>query len=147
MEEPRRTNGVSFDTDILQRDAKAKDREEIEEKRIEYHDYMEWKDQGIVHDLETQYQIFNPTIHLLLPIALLMADVLDVPIGRQEKRRKDLLIGWLNKNYVRIQPYLPRMVIIDERGDLRGPHASNWRNLEGIGSTDDGPHQILKDSS
>jgi hypothetical protein len=112
-----------------QREAKGKDKEEINQKRIEYREYMQWKGCGIVHDLEQQFQVTNPTLSLLLPIALSMSKLIDVPIGRQEKRHKDLLIGWLNKNYAAIQKYIPRMVIRDEKGNINGPNADTWKRF------------------
>jgi hypothetical protein len=116
-------------SDDRQREAKAKDKEEIDQKRVEYREYIEWKDRGIVHDLEQHFQVANPTLSLLLPIALSMSSLIKIPIGRQEKRRKELLIGWLNKNYAAIQKYIPRMVIRDERGDVKGPNVDAWKKF------------------
>jgi hypothetical protein len=116
-------------SDERQRDAKAKDKEEINQKRVEYREYIEWKDRGIVHDLEQHFQVANPTLSLLLPIALSMSSLIRIPIGRQEKRRKELLIGWLNKNYAAIQKYIPRMVIRDEKGDVKGPNVDTWNRF------------------
>jgi hypothetical protein len=113
--------------DERQREAKLKDKDEIEQKRQEYQDFMDWKDRGILFDLEKRFQIVNPTLSLLLPIALNMSTLIDVQLGRQEKRRRDLLIGWLNKNYGQIQKYIPRMVIKNERGEIKGPNVDMWK--------------------
>jgi hypothetical protein len=106
---------------------KAKDKEEIEQKWRDYQGYMDWKEQGILHDLQKIYNILNPTIQLLLPIALNMSALINVPIGRQEKRRRNFLIGWLNKNYDEISKYIPRMVIRDEKGEMKGPNIVTWQ--------------------
>jgi hypothetical protein len=142
-----RTAVVLSESPLQARDARSKDKEEIEEKRNEYRDYMQWKGRGIIYDLEQVHQVFHPTIHLLLPIALVMADALKVQIGRQEKRRKDLLIGWFNKHYESIHSYIPRLVIIDEKGDLKGPHQQYWRRFENAHPTEELVDCILKSFS
>jgi hypothetical protein len=67
--------------DERQREAKLKDKDEIGQKRQEYQDFMDWKDRGILFDLEERFQIVNPTLSLLLPIALNMATLINVPLG------------------------------------------------------------------
>jgi hypothetical protein len=118
---------MSRPADERQREAKLKDKDEIGQKRQEYQDFMDWKDRGILFDLEEGFEIVNPTLSLLLPIALNMSTLINVPLGRQEKRRRDLLIGWLNKNYEQIQKYIPRMVIKNERGEMKGPNVDMWK--------------------
>jgi hypothetical protein len=108
-----------------QREAKDKDKDEIEQKRQEYSEFMSWRDRGIIFELEGRCQVANPTLSLLLSIALSMSSLIGVPIGRQEKRRRDLLVGWLNMHYDEIKKYIPRMVI-DDKGELKGPGVAEW---------------------
>jgi hypothetical protein len=68
-------------TDELQREANLKDKDEIDKKRQEYQDFMDWKDRGILFDLKDRFQIVNPTLSLLLPIALNMSTFINVPLG------------------------------------------------------------------
>jgi hypothetical protein len=109
-----------------QRHATAKDQEEIMQKRLEYQDFTDLRDRGIVHDLEVHFSIANPTLPLLLTIAKTMSSLTGIQIGRQEKRRRDLLIGWFNKNYNTIKTYIPQMVIKDESGEMKGPSLEKW---------------------
>jgi hypothetical protein len=108
------------------RDATVKDQEEITQKRLEYRDFTELRDCGIVHDLEVRYRIANPTLTLLLTIAKAMSSLTGIEIGRQEKRRRDLLIGWFNKHYDAIKTHVPHMVIKDEDGQMKGPAVEQW---------------------
>jgi hypothetical protein len=109
--------------------AKEKDKEEIEEKRREYHDFYDWKDKGILKDLETRFQVVNPSLQLLLPIASNIAHTTKIPLGRQEKRRKEFLIGWFNKHYDVIQMLIPRLIIKDDKGKLYGPWLEQWEQF------------------
>jgi hypothetical protein len=56
-------------------------------------------DQGILHDLKVKHDIEDPSNKLLLSIAMTVAEEHHIALGRQEKRRKELLLGWLNEHF------------------------------------------------
>jgi hypothetical protein len=111
----------------LQRDAVAKDKREVIQKRWEYDGFMDWRDRGIVYDLAQMHNVTNPALSLLLPIATAMSARIGVALGRQEKRRRDLLIGWINKHYDQICGYIPRLVFRDETGGMIGACVDEWK--------------------
>jgi hypothetical protein len=117
---------ASQKADGRHRDATTRDQEQIMQKRLEYRDFADLRDHGIVHDLAVHYGIANPTLPLLLTIAKAMSKLAGIEIGRQEKRRRDLLIGWFNKNYDKIQAHVPHMVIKNEDGEMKGPSLEKW---------------------
>jgi hypothetical protein len=110
--------------------AQEKDKEEIEDKKREYRDFGAWTDKGILKDLKLLFQIENPSLQLLLPIAMNLSHILNLPLGRQEKRRKNFLIGWLNKHYELIEKFVPRLVIKDDKGNMRGPCLEEWSTFQ-----------------
>jgi alpha-L-fucosidase len=112
------------------RDAKSKDQEEIEAKRREYAPFLECPDKGILRDLRDVFDLDGPTLQHLLPIAQTLAHKIGEVLDRQDKRRREFVIGWLNKHYDEIREYIPRLVIRDDRGTLRGPHADALNRYE-----------------
>jgi hypothetical protein len=109
-----------------QQGAAAKDKREVMQKRQEYDGFIDWTDRGIVHDLARLHDIHKPALSLLLPIATAMSARIGVPLGRQEKRRKDLLVGWINKHYDQICGFVPQLVFRDQTGGLKGASVGEW---------------------
>lgn len=116
----------------VKQEALRKDQQQIREKKDEYRDYMDWKDKGILHDLKEIFHIENPTLQLLVTIAVVLQNMCKdhVMLGRQEKRRREILIGWFNKNYDMFKPYIPLLVIQDEMGNLSGPRSPVWEKYK-----------------
>jgi hypothetical protein len=109
--------------------AQEKDKQEFEMKKREYEGYMDWWDRGILYDLREIFGIPDPSFEVLLPIGLALARCIKMDLGRQEKRRKPLIIDWINKNYSRVEKYVRRMVICKEQVELRGPNVSVWNAI------------------
>jgi hypothetical protein len=98
----------------------AKDKQEIAELKEHYGQWMGWKDQGILHDLREKHHRDNPSRLLLLSIAMGVAQQDGLKLGRQEKRRRDLLIGWINKHYAHFRDIIHQLVLGDSTGELSG---------------------------
>jgi hypothetical protein len=82
---------------------------------------------GILADLETFHGIETPDRILLVTIAQTLAHLLpDSEFGREEKRRKNLTIGWLNYHYDQIRDYIPNLVITTKTGEALGPQAAEF---------------------
>jgi hypothetical protein len=75
------------------------DKAEVTRLTAYYRPWIDWTDQGILHDLKVIHDVDDPAKGLLLNIAVSVADQHQIRLGRQEKRRKDLLIGWLNEHH------------------------------------------------
>jgi hypothetical protein len=112
------------------RSGQEKDQKEIEEKKKESREFSDWRDKGILADFQQLYQIDNPRLHTLLPIAMTMASIIGVSLGRQEKRRRGILIGWFNKNYELIRPLIPMIVFQDDKGNTFGPCSDDWARFQ-----------------
>jgi hypothetical protein len=112
------------------RAAHDKDKQEIEEKRKEYSEFAEWQNKGILHDIVRYFGIENPSLQLLLPIAMNLSHVIQVQLGRQEKRRREFLVGWMNKHYEQIQSYIPHLVLTDDKGVIVGPNVEAWNRYK-----------------
>jgi hypothetical protein len=112
------------------RSAQEKDKQEIEEKRREYREFAEWQGKGILQDLVQYFGIENPPLQLLLPIAMSLSHMIKVQLGRQEKRRREFLIGWMNKYYDKIRDYIPNMVLKNDKGVITGPHVDAWERFK-----------------
>jgi hypothetical protein len=125
------------------RDSAAKDKREVMQKRQEYHGFMDWTDRDIVHDLARLHDIHKPALSLLLPIATTMSARIGVPLGRQEKRRKDLPVGWINKHYDQICGFVPQLVFRDQ---TRGVKGASVGAMEQISRKDSGgkPWKLLE---
>jgi alpha-L-fucosidase len=118
-------------------EAKTKDKEEIEAKRREYAPFSDWSNKGILKDLKELFGMENPTLQHLLPIAQTMSHKIKEQLDRQDKRRREFVIGWLNKHYDQIRCYLPRMILRDDQGVLKGPHLDTWEKFEAGNPTAD----------
>jgi hypothetical protein len=108
------------------REAAAKDKWEVMQKRREYDGFLDWTDRGIVDDLARMYNICNLALSLLLPIVTNMSARIGVPLGCQEKRRRDLLLAWINKHYDQIRGFVPRLVFRNKAGGMTGTCADEW---------------------
>jgi hypothetical protein len=100
---------------------RKKDQEDIRALRRDYEHFINWRDRGILHDLEKFHNLRDPTKKLLLGIALGVAWERQLPFGRHERRRKDLLIGWINANYDHFKDIIDTLVLGDTVGPLSGP--------------------------
>jgi hypothetical protein len=103
------------------RSTNEQDVAEVSRLREYYQPWCNWTDRGILHDLKEIHHRPNPTRLLLLSIALGVSHELGIPIGRQEKRRRDLIVGWLNEHYSHVEGIIPELVLCDSRGPLSGP--------------------------
>ena len=100
--------------------AVAKDAEEIEKKKQEYAEYMDWTDRGILVDLKEMFDMEKPTKDDLKALARIVGEHLNIEVDRQDKRRKEFMVGWFNKNYELIRPVLSQMVLIGKNGEAHG---------------------------
>jgi hypothetical protein len=104
--------------------------EEVESLKQYYGEYAKWgSDKGILKALIDLFKIHNPTLEALRTMANVLSARLELPLGRQEKRRKFLLVGWFNKNFPLIEPLLPNLVIIDDSGTAIGPYTARWHKF------------------
>jgi hypothetical protein len=117
-------DGVSIDRLVA---ARMRDQKEIEAKRGECRPWIESPGHAIIRDLQQYFHIENPPLQLLLEIAMSLANLIGVKLDRQDKRRRELLIGWFNKHYDRICDYVPRMVLRDDNGMMLGPCIDSWK--------------------
>jgi hypothetical protein len=105
----------------------AEDRKQRELIEARYAEFAELKQSGILADLATFYGIKEPDQTLLVTIAQTLAHLLpEIEFGREEKRRKNLTIGWLNYHYDRIRNYIPNLVITTKTGEVVGPQAAQF---------------------
>jgi hypothetical protein len=88
-----------------------------------------WLAEGIREDLATTHQIQNASRRILLVIAKAVSLIIEVKLGRNEKRQAELLIGWFKYNYDKIRPLLNFIVIKLPNGELVGPLTERWVNL------------------
>lgn len=117
--------------------AVAKNTEEVQMKIEEYKDYMNWKNHGIVPEMERIFGVKEPVKEELLTLARMISKTLDIELDRQDKRRRDFLIGWFNKNFEIIRPILSKIVRIDPDGVSHGEHAEEWEIFKQTNPTDD----------
>jgi hypothetical protein len=119
-----------MDEDGEVKPARQKDHSEIQHKREMYGDFMNWgPDRGILKDLADTFHVENPSLKFLVPIAQAMSATINVELDRQDKRRREFLIAWFNKNYDRIQPLIPHLVLLDEAGRANGPRADAFQKF------------------
>jgi hypothetical protein len=78
-------------------------------------------DRGILYDMDRIHGRSKPSRDLLLRVALVVARVSDLTLGRQEKRLRELLVGWLNEHYEYVEPLIGSMILRDSTGGLSGP--------------------------
>jgi hypothetical protein len=104
------------------------DRKEVTRLTAHYREYL-WADHGILHDLEQEFKIRCPCMAILRQIAVLLGKVIGIEPGRQERRRREFCIGWLNEHYDAIREYIPRLVINDGEFEV-GPHLRDWRQFK-----------------
>jgi hypothetical protein len=106
---------------------RTEDQKQQELAKARYGASAELKQSGILADLATFYGIKEPDRILLVTIAQTFAHLLpEIEFGREEKRRKNLTIGWLNDHYDRIQNYIPNLVITTKTGEVLGPQAAQF---------------------
>jgi hypothetical protein len=111
------------------KDANARDRDEVKQKRDEYSAFADWKDRGILHDLSQIHHINKPTQSLLLKTAMILARFHNVPLDRQDKRRKEVLIGWFNQHYDIFKDTIPKLAMKDKKGGFDGPNREAWKDF------------------
>jgi hypothetical protein len=110
--------------------ATRSDREEVKARKTQYEEFMSWTDRGILRDLKDLHDITSPCRHLLLAIAFNMTELAGVPLERQDKRWRELLVSWLNAHYDKFRCYIPHMVIRDKNNRTRGPRADEFIRYE-----------------
>jgi hypothetical protein len=105
--------------------ARPKDREEVERERCRLKSFIR-TDDGIVPWMQSHLGVEKPNPAVLLALALTLSQATGIEIQRQHKRRKDLLIGWFNLNFLRLAPFLAGIVMIDENNVPHGDAAGVW---------------------
>jgi hypothetical protein len=55
--------------------------------------------------------------------------LIQLPLGRQEKRRRKYLIGWFTKYWNQIEPLVADLVLEREDGRVIGPEARRWNQF------------------
>jgi hypothetical protein len=98
----------------------VQDQAKVRQREIKYGEFMRQQDTGILQYLEVNHGISNPTRRLLKMIARVMSHMLGIELDREDKRRKNLLIGWLNFNFELIRPHIAGVVICDGDGRATG---------------------------
>jgi hypothetical protein len=88
----------------------------IDRLRDEYRPFIEWSDQGILHDLKRMHRVERPSLPLLLALAVPVAEAAGLKITRDIRDRRDLLIGWINRNYDRFRGIIEMIRIFDKTG-------------------------------
>jgi hypothetical protein len=107
-----------------------RDHSEIRQKKEAYGEFMKWGSRrGVLKDLSEIFHVENPPLKFLVPIAQCLSAILNVELDRQDKRRRELLVGWFNKNYERIAPVMPHMILIDGDGRAIGPRAEAFQQF------------------
>jgi hypothetical protein len=120
--------------------ATEKDHSEVRQKKEAYDGYMNWGiDKGVLKDLAEIFHVQNPPLKFLLPIAQCMAVMMNIELDRQDKRRREVLIGWFNKNYDSIGPVMRNMVLIDTHGRANGPLAGGFEQF----SVENPSHDVM----
>jgi hypothetical protein len=109
----------------MAKSAAAKEKEELIEKREEYKDFMDGRNCWILKELALKHNIKKPGMDQLREIAHAVHISIDRPLGRQEKRHKDLLLVWFNMHRTLIEPCLQDLVILDD-GKTTGPKAEQF---------------------
>jgi hypothetical protein len=99
-------------------------------KRNEYAAFMNWTDRGILKDLKELFEIDDPPLPLLLTIARVLSEIIKIPLDRQDKRRREFLVGWFNKHYDHIRPHVSGLVLYHENGELKGKEAQRVTILQ-----------------
>jgi hypothetical protein len=64
-----------------------------------------------LYELEVHHRISSPTRHFLESIALVMSHMFEIDFDREDKWRRNLLIGWFNFECIR--PHIASLVICD----------------------------------
>jgi hypothetical protein len=60
---------------------------------------------------------------LLRGVAVVVAHANKLTLGRQEKRRKEFVVGWLNEHYDCVEPMIDFMLLREAAGGTSGPVA------------------------
>jgi hypothetical protein len=100
---------------------KEADKDEVKNKTQHYSPFIAWEDKGILYDLNRWHGRNKPSRDLLLSIAMGVAAQCGLTIGREEKRRKSFLIGWINEHYDCFRDVIENLVLGDTTGSLSGP--------------------------
>jgi hypothetical protein len=109
--------------------ATEKDRQQVSQRRAKYQSSTSRTDGGILADLKEHFGIENPPLPLLFQIGMNLSKACNVKFPRDERRRRELLIGWLNHNYDTFKACIPKMVIRDEEGNYSGPFRESWESF------------------
>jgi hypothetical protein len=105
--------------DILVR-RQSTDARELQTLREHYAPFLSWTDRGILHDLKRKHGRSDPSLKLLHEVAMIVAQTYKLTVGRQEKRRKEFAIGWLNEHYEYVEPMLDDILMRDTTGGPSG---------------------------
>jgi hypothetical protein len=92
----------------------------------QYAGLMDLKDRGILYDLRRIHNLPDPTRNLLLGIATFVSRERKITLPRQEKRRRELLIGWLNLHYDKFKDLIPTLILYNRKESLNGPRMEDW---------------------
>jgi hypothetical protein len=85
----------------------------------------------ILQFLTDKQGITGPRMDFLRPFATVIVKEAGITLGRQEKRRRPLLIGWLNENIKAVEEIYPNMVWGEDNLELAmGPMADVWNNID-----------------
>jgi hypothetical protein len=88
----------------------------VEKCRALYRPFIEWSEPGILHDLKRFHNVEKPKVALLLAIASGVAQAGGMTMTRDVRRRRDLLIGWINSNYDRFRGIIEEITIAGDEG-------------------------------
>jgi hypothetical protein len=78
---------------------KETDDEKLKALKEELAPYIAWKDKGILKELGDLHEVLAPSKAVLLGIATVVSSEHDIELPRHVRRNRDLLIGWLNRNF------------------------------------------------
>lgn len=116
-------------TELRER-ARERNRKEVDELREKYKEYMNWKDKGIEHELRTVFGIESASLSFLIGVTDTIIKAIgdkSLATGRQEKRHRDLMVGWMNVYWDRLQPFMHKLVIESSDHKFPGPAGERWK--------------------
>jgi hypothetical protein len=94
----------------------SSEQKRIARKKDKYRPFIEWAEEGILVDLKKFHDIPAPSHRLLLALALEVARSAEVNIDRDVRRRKYMLVGWINSHYDLFRGLVERFVITNPKG-------------------------------
>jgi hypothetical protein len=103
------------------------DQRNVEVKHYELEEYTRhqqiWR---ILPALKQIHNIDKPSHAQLLAIARAVSARFGIVLDHEAKRRKSILIGWLNKNFEAFRETIPKIVLEDSRGHVWGPMKAEY---------------------